>query len=624
MLKLENVSPTQFADFMDRQTGELRQRFEKDEREWNNNAEGKNRMVELRELLVQHPQWGGVFAINPENMSLQQSQQLQQYIGWLDTEVCPGFVSELQSITANGGVSSMVTGRTKDPWGVTDKLRRKRSGHNGREADPTYILADMPDVIGARVIVENVMEMEKAMKIIEKRFGKNIYEKDDFYGNPSKQSRRPYRLVTYTVRYGGVPVEIQLQTLESAASAAAEHDSLYKPYVPTSLEGLKLIDQLMRNVAVAESKERMKGAVKGEKVGSLSGEWKNQPMLHIFTASHVGGKCATTYLSSNSPSFEHDLKESTKYFDWQSAGGAKVSRSHASVPEKSECGGMLEWKEFRAKRLKELNMALRESFGPDYREPTVVDQLDQEGVSLFAIEAFAEDLNVAGNEQAFLYEVKTRVVEGKKFTEEERKLIANALKQAKAAHSKPRREYPEGQNYAIEKRDKETGRPKYPSSLALKHIPYANHCVQVARIGVRCGLSADAIQALLCHDVVEDTDMAEDDLRPFISERGLSMVMNVTKRDDEKGSDEGRNRYMDRVMALTDEDKIAKALDREHNLLRAFNLRDSKKYLDQIVRESHDVFEGEFRPNAALAQESIRFHMLLEEVDELRKRKFAT
>ena len=37
----------------------------------------------------------------------------------------------------------------------------------------------MPDVVGARVIVDNVMELEKAMLIIENRFGDNIYEKDE-------------------------------------------------------------------------------------------------------------------------------------------------------------------------------------------------------------------------------------------------------------------------------------------------------------------------------------------------------------------------------------------------------------------------------------------------------------
>src|SRR5262249_40513721 len=88
MLALPPVDLAQFADFIYKHTGPLRQQFEADQHHWNV-REDAPRSNELRESLLRDQRWKDVYAISSSDLTLQQSQQLQNYIAMLDSEICP-------------------------------------------------------------------------------------------------------------------------------------------------------------------------------------------------------------------------------------------------------------------------------------------------------------------------------------------------------------------------------------------------------------------------------------------------------------------------------------------------------------------------------------------------------
>lgn len=608
MLTLPPADRDQYESFMKQETDSLKSRHHHDTIRWNGIGTTR-RMTAFKQRLLEHPDFGELFRLSPAStITPKQSQQLQKYVQMLDTEVCPALVRHLEAVLEKmspreDGMRS-VTGRTKTASGIIDKMRRVQLGNRGKKPRDNFTLADLPDAVGARVIVQNVEELEVAMALIEGEFQGRIYEKDDCYGNPEKL-HHPFRLVTYTVECNGVPSEIQLQTLPSALAAAIDHDIIYKPYVPASLGERNLAMELQRRVTMMETKERLRGSTRPGTQEESTTNLQQPPMRHIFqSASSSGrGRCVCAFVSEESAEWKNELAEARGYFQWRESKEYHTTIHHGSSSiDCSSCIGVPSWQQFRAETLRQRTDAL-ETLHDGAHSHGVIDALDQEGVPLFVLEELGKDLDVDANLEAFRQSTASR------FTQEECSRTEQALAIAQRAHG--------SQSYALEKQ--KDGRPVYPSSLELRHIPYWNHSMQVARLVVDCGLSADAVQAALLHDVLEDTTVTESGLQPTVSERALALIRNVTRTKAES-----REQYMERVRALTGEAKVLKALDRYHNLLRAFNLRDGQQYLDRIIGESKDIFAGDFEPNAALSALALRFQMLLEAVEQLRLRKFGS
>lgn len=591
MLALPDITEEEFRAEM-RTGGEvLRSRFDDDNTRWNGVGTTRGTTAFRARLLAKNPV---LYTLSSGALTPTQSQELQRYVRMLDAEVCPALVQELERLLGGSSPRPLITGRTKDTAGIIDKVRRVQAGNRGKEPRPDFCLADLPDAVGARVILRGTAELERAMAGIEETFGARIVEKDDFYGNPKKQEH-PYRLVTYTVECRGVPAEIQLQTLPSAVASAFDHDILYKPYVPASLRERAFVSGLLRRVAATETRERLaNGHAAPEREAAAV---PKPPMRQLFQSVSPAGGCVCAYVSEDDPSWKDDLADARKYFQWHETAGERVTMHHgSSAITCSACIGMRTWKQFREATIAGIK---RRPGVP----PEMIDDLEKDGVPLFVLEVFADDLDFKGNETRF------RALVCERYAPQECARIENALAIAKRAH--------EGQSYAIEKVD-ETGKLKYSSSLLLKHVPYVNHCVQTGLMMVECNASAAAVEAELLHDVVEDTTETIQTLwEKKVSPDALVRVHAVTKLPEEK-----REKYMERMRTLKDEPKMMKAIDRLHNLLRAFNLRDSSKYLQRIISESRDIFAGEFAPNAALANFSLRFHMLLEAVEQLLKRKY--
>jgi guanosine-3',5'-bis(diphosphate) 3'-pyrophosphohydrolase len=62
--------------------------------------------------------------------------------------------------------------------------------------------------------------------------------------------------------------------------------------------------------------------------------------------------------------------------------------------------------------------------------------------------------------------------------------------------------------------------------------PYIGHPVMVAKIALLAGASPDMVAAALLHDVVEDTQVTEADLRALFPDTVVDLVIELTEPDD--------------------------------------------------------------------------------------------
>lgn len=216
-----------------------------------------------------------------------------------------------------------------------------------------------------------------------------------------------------------------------------------------------------------------------------------------------------------------------------------------------------------------------------------LSELTQLGISREVVAIVASDLRPAENEKALMRAVEAR------FSPSEVKQVRRALEVARPAHA--------GQT---QKRKKE--------KEGLDHIPYFNHCLQVARMALDLGGSAHMVQASLLHDVVEDTPVGMADLRRDFAPPVLDMVRDVTR-----GEEESRPDYLDRVSRLGVASSSLKALDRLHNLVRSFSTRDPA-YLSRYLDETTKVYRPKME-KPELAPLRPLFEKLLGEMKRLRE-----
>jgi hypothetical protein len=190
-----------------------------------------------------------------------------------------------------------------------------------------------------------------------------------------------------------------------------------------------------------------------------------------------------------------------------------------------------------------------------------------------------------------------------------RENVAALRAEVEAAFSRPadRDRILRALDVAVEAHAGQTQRRK-SEKAGLDHIPYANHPVQLARMTIRLGGSAEAVQAALLHDVVEDTPVGLDALARDFSAPVLGLVTALTKRKDET-----RAEYLDRVAHMDGDAALLKALDRVHNLTRAFSTQDPA-YLDRYLAETETIYRPKFEKLEALAALRPRFEGLIEDL----------
>lgn len=153
---------------------------------------------------------------------------------------------------------------------------------------------------------------------------------------------------------------------------------------------------------------------------------------------------------------------------------------------------------------------------------------------------------------------------------------------------------------------------KRPQDLEwLDSIPYSNHPIVVALIAVRdLKMSASEIQACLLHDVIEDTEVKEKELKEMFSDEVINMVLDCSRNENET-----REQFIDRMKWLKWNSKIIKCLDRFHNIIRAFSINDPK-YILRIINETKEVYLPAFENLEELKPIKTLFFDLLEELEK--------
>ena len=201
------------------------------------------------------------------------------------------------------------------------------------------------------------------------------------------------------------------------------------------------------------------------------------------------------------------------------------------------------------------------------------------------------DLDVEKNEMRF------QDLVSEKFSGEKENLLG-VLVLAKEAHSNQSQMRPKD----IERGD-----------TTLGHIPYVNHPIQIANLAFQKNLSSDAIRAALLHDVIEDTSIDDKQLRA----RGIhETVIELVKHLSRNKNTETREQFLARSIGLSGEVLILKCLDRFHNLIRSFGIKDPE-YLKRYIDESK-MFVPIFQTQPLLADIAPLFNQLLKELERYR------
>jgi ppGpp synthetase/RelA/SpoT-type nucleotidyltranferase len=215
--------------------------FKNNDRELSYHHDRKRAEILRESLLLQDPELYGV----SNNPSPRQLAKVRHYAEHLREQSLPDLVDSINTVVGPRDIDGFptVNARAKGASGLIDKIDRMRTGNFGKEPRPDYVLADMPDALGARITVKDPRDLPAIIERFEAQYQGRIIEKDNFYTNPSKREK-PYRVITYTVMTGDVPCEVQITTLASSLAADINHNTVYKQILPTTEEQRReLIDR---------------------------------------------------------------------------------------------------------------------------------------------------------------------------------------------------------------------------------------------------------------------------------------------------------------------------------------------------------------------------------------------
>lgn len=218
-----------------------------------------------------------------------------------------------------------------------------------------------------------------------------------------------------------------------------------------------------------------------------------------------------------------------------------------------------------------------------------LDSLIQRGISSWVIALLEKNMAADENEEIFLERMKLQYPQ-----QDVQKSLENALDIAKEAHVHQSQKRPQDEE-------------------GLDSVPYVNHPIKVATHILTHGGSVAAVEAALLHDVIEDTEYNEEDLRQRgVCEETLALLRDVTKLPDES-----REEYMERVSHLRGESKAIKCFDRYDNLLRSFSIKD-RNYIDRYIRETRQTFLPYLESQPDFSDLALQMEKLLEEMEKYR------
>jgi len=95
-------------------------------------------------------------------------------------------------------------------------------------------------------------------------------------------------------------------------------------------------------------------------------------------------------------------------------------------------------------------------------------------------------------------------------------------------------------------------------------IPYIVHPFMIALLLTSYKFSETVVAAALVHDVLEDTDFSEEQLREEMGEEVMAIIASVTN-DDSLSWEEKKKKYIETVRAGSDGAKAVATADKIHN-----------------------------------------------------------
>lgn len=151
----------------------------------------------------------------------------------------------------------------------------------------------------------------------------------------------------------------------------------------------------------------------------------------------------------------------------------------------------------------------------------------------------------------------------------------------------------------INKKDEELIRKSYAFAKRAHEgqkrasgVPYFLHSFETAKILAKFGMDAETISAGLLHDVLEDTEITEEQMKKEFGENIVFLVNGVTKLGTLKYR--GHERHVESLrkffIAMTNDLRVViiKFADRLHNLRTLEFLREDKR--ERIANESIEVY----------------------------------
>ena len=125
--------------------------------------------------------------------------------------------------------------------------------------------------------------------------------------------------------------------------------------------------------------------------------------------------------------------------------------------------------------------------------------------------------------------------------------------------------------------------------------PYVNHPIRVANTVNEFTLDEDIIAAALLHDVIEDTNATETEIREKFGDNVANMVLALTS-DKEKIKQVGKTKYLlDKMNELSDDELLIKLADRLDNV--SDLSKDNEKWSIQYTLQTDMIITMLNNPN---------------------------
>ena len=195
-----------------------------------------------------------------------QQDAVREYAARLANTVEPLVTGEVEDLAADLP-GAVVSTRTKIADDILEKVGRMSSGSDSRPPREDYLVGHVVDAVGARITVADTDQLGRLLDRVCDTLGVGdggrVLELDNMYAAP-KASNPSYRVIPLlvAVEADGIPYtyELQLTTRRASVAADLEHNTIYKPHVPTSDGQRDAVRRMMAEAAALDQQDTIEAA----------------------------------------------------------------------------------------------------------------------------------------------------------------------------------------------------------------------------------------------------------------------------------------------------------------------------------------------------------------------------